>query len=81
MYIVKDFFILGLKYRKQGMDKMKNVKIYDETHRKMCIKASELQVKKSDLAAALINCGLTLNENKIRKLIDELQTTEAEKAD
>lgn len=49
---------------------VKNVKIDDETHRKLSVEAAQLQCKKSDLCSVLVRAAIeTLTKDQIRNLI------------
>jgi len=61
-------------YNGEFMDK--NVKIDVETHRRLSIKAAEMQVQKSELCAALIRYALDrFDEKEVRKLIAVIVTS------
>jgi hypothetical protein len=63
-----------------GRGMVKNVKIDDETHRRVSIKAAELQVLKSDLCSCLIRAALLeFGTEKIRNLILEYHPDEPAK--
>lgn len=54
---------------------VKNVKIDEETHKKVSIKAAEIQALKSDLCSCLIRAALAeFDTEKIRTLILQYET-------
>ena len=52
---------------------VRNVKIDDETHRKLSIRASELVMQKGDLASALIDAALAfMRPEDLEKYIQDI---------
>lgn len=56
---------------------VKNVKIDDETHRRLSVEAAEIQCKKSDLCSVLVRAAIeTLTRDQMRNLILNYQPEE-----
>jgi hypothetical protein len=52
---------------------VRNVKIDDETHRQLSIRASELVLQKGDLASALIDAALEkIPQDELKRYIEEV---------
>lgn len=55
---------------------VKNVKIDEETHRLMSMKAAKLQVHKNTIASALIELGLSMPDEAILRAIFDVTSHE-----
>lgn len=64
----QSLFCVTIRYIRPG-DDLKNLKVNDETHRQMSIRAAQLGVQKNVLASALIELALAMDNNTILRFI------------